>query len=629
MDIEASPFESSEMLATFLASTPLIPESWRLCSSANATAHGSFRTEEIGDVVYIAFSSIQMAGSSGPSWGQLVPLVSVGDVTLFSSPPSKEGEDAVMVHAGMLNLFWSNFKPFQNQMMAIMGNPNTKSIIITGHSLGGAIASLCTIWLLSYLQSISSSMPVLCITYGSPLLGNESLSKAILKERWGGNFCHVVSKHDIMPRLLFAPIIPLTTQISSLLQFWQFSMTFPDLGNFGAQISDQEKSDIFSFVMAYLSNAASHDGESSMMPVLFHPFGSYFFVSDGGAVCVDGTTTVITMMHLLWATSSPASCIKDHLKYGDHVKKLPLLSLNRRDSLQVNNIPDSSYEAGLELALQSSGITGQDPAALPFRQCLSSARRKGRSPTLNAANLAVTLCKFVPYRAEIGWYKAWCDNSDDELGYYDSFKRRGSNASKRDMKVNMNRHKLARFWNNVIQMLENNELPLDFNKRTKWVRAAHSYQLQVEPLDIAEYYGKEMHKTKGHYLENGRESRYKIFDKWWMKREASVEETNNNKERSKFASLTQDSCFWAKVEEARDWLGRVRSERDVNKHVLLWQNIEKFEKYAMELVGSKDVSEDVLAKNSSYSLWVEELREVRGRNSKFQTFSNPFKVCLV
>ncbi|XP_054807431.1 lipase-like PAD4 isoform X2 [Prosopis cineraria] len=516
----------------------------------------------------------------------------------------------------------AKYKPWYKllcKMMAIMGNSEAKSIIITGHSLGGAIASLCTIWLLSYLQSISSSMSVLCITYGSPLLGNESFSRAILKERWGGNFCHVVSKHDIMPRLLFAPIILLNSQICSLLQFWQFSMTYPDLGNFGVQISDQEKADLLTFVMTYLNNAASQDGEGSL-PVLFHPFGSYFFVSDEGAVCVDGTATVIKMMHLMLGTSSPAECIKDHLKYGDYVNKLSLQSLNHKNSMQVN-VPDSSYEAGLELALQSSGITSQDPAALPFKQCLRSARRKGLTPTLNAANLAVRLSKFVPYRAEIEWYKAWCDKSDDELGYYDSFKRRGSTTTKRDMKVNMNRHKLARFWNNVIEMLENNELPRDFNKRSKWVNTAHSYQLLVEPLDIAEYYGKEMHKTKGHYLEHGRERRYKIFDKWWREKEATMEETN---ERSKFASLTQDSCFWAKVEEARDWLSRVRSERDVNKQVLLWQNIEMFEKYAIELIESKAVSEDVLAKNSSYSSWVEELREVRELNSKNRTFPNPF-----
>lgn len=264
----------------------------------------------------------------------------------------------------------------------------------------------------------------------------------------------------------------------------------------------------------------------------------------------------------------------------------------------------------------------QDPAALPFKQCLSSARRKGRTPTLNAASLALTLSKFAPYRAEIEWYKTWCEKSDDQLGYYDSFKRRSSTTNKRDMKVNMNRLKLARFWNNVIDMLEKNELPPDFSKRAKWVNTAHSYQLLVEPLDIADYYGKEKHKTNGHYLEHGRDRRFKILDKWWMEREATREKSN--KERTTFASLTQDSCFWAKVEEARDWLSRVRSEREVNQNVLLWQKIEKFEKYAMELIASKAVSEDVLAKNSSYSLWVEELREVRGLNSKFQPFPHPF-----
>ncbi|KAK4410304.1 hypothetical protein Sango_0103400 [Sesamum angolense] len=38
-------FESSEMLATFLASTPLLEESWRLCSHANAVAQRSFARE--------------------------------------------------------------------------------------------------------------------------------------------------------------------------------------------------------------------------------------------------------------------------------------------------------------------------------------------------------------------------------------------------------------------------------------------------------------------------------------------------------------------------------------------------------------------------------------------------------
>lgn len=619
---QVSPFETSEMVATFVASTPLLSESWRLCTSAAATAPRNFVTEGGGGVVYVAFPGVEMvAASTESNWRKLVALDSIGDVAVFSARRNKEGHEPVMVHAGMLDLFFTVFDPFRNQMLTILGNTNTKSIVITGHSIGGATASLCALWLLSYLHHISSCVSVLCITFGSPLLGNGSFSRAILRERWAGNFCHVVSKHDIMPRLLFAPITPYTAQLNFLLQFWQLSMTVPGFRNLAVPISDQLK-ELFNFVKRCL-DAATQEGEGSA-PVLFHPFGSYLFVSSEGAVCVDSSTAVIKMMHLMFASGSPASSFEDHLKYGDYVKKLSLQFLHQKDSVQ-GNIPDSSYEAGLELAVQSSGLANQELDIEPAKECLKMTRRMGPSPTMNAAILAITLSKVVPYRAEIQCYKAWCDQQVDQMGYYDLFKSRRS-ISKMAMKVNMNRHKLARFWNNVIEMLERNELPHDVAVREKWVNASQFYKLLVEPLDIAEYYGKGTHTTKGHYIEHGRERRYKIFDRWWKDKMATMEE--NNERRSTFASLTQDSCFWARVEEAREWLNSVRSEIDTSKVALLWDNIEKFEKYAMELIDNKEVSQDVLARNSSYSTWVEDLRGLRELKAKVKRFPHDFNPFL-
>ncbi|CAJ1974823.1 unnamed protein product [Sphenostylis stenocarpa] len=630
------------MLATFLASTPLLSESWRLCTTVAATSPRSFVTEEEGGVVYVAFPGVEMAAASDSCWRTLVALDSIGDLTLFSARRTKEDFEPVMVHAGMLNLFSTYFNPFQNQiskdpwkirnsysiqppvlltnqMLALMGNSTTKTIVITGHSIGGATASLCALWLLSYLHHISSStsVSVLCLTFGSPMLGNDSFPRAILKERWGGNFCHVVSKHDIMPRLLFAPITPYTTQVNFLLQFWRLSMTTPGFGKLAVPISDQQQ-ELFNFVMSCL-DAATQDGEGSA-PILFHPFGSYLFVSSEGAVCVDSSTAVIKMMHLLFVSGSPACSIEDHLKYGDYIKKLSLQFLNQKNSM-LGNIPDSSYEAGLELAVRSSGLANQESA----KECLKSTRRMGPSPTKNAAVLPIKLSKVLPYRAEIEWYKSWCDQQVDQMGYYDLFKRRRS-TSKMAMKINMNRHKLARFWNNVIEMLERNELPHDLVVREKWVNASHFYKLLVEPLDIAEYYGKGTHTTRGHYIQHGRERRYEFFDRWWKDGMATAEE--NNERRSQFASLTQDSCFWARVEEARDWLNSVRSESDTSKLALLWDNIEKFERYAVDLIDNKEVSEDVLAKNSSYSIWVEDLkglRELRAKVKRFPHNFNPFQ----
>ncbi|MCH82291.1 senescence-associated carboxylesterase 101-like, partial [Trifolium medium] len=351
---EASPFESSEMLARFLISTPLLPESWRLCSQANAAANlRIFVAERVGAVVYVAFSGVEMAGGSDPSWRTLVPLKIIGGVPLFSSYPNKETEEPVMVHEGMLNLFSSLFNSIQNQVLALLESTNTKSLVITGHSIGGATASLCTLWLLSYLRSISSSLSVMCITFGSPLLGNKSFSQAISKEKWGGNFIHVVSNHDIIPRLLFAPITPLTSQLNFLLPFWHLSITSPEFGKLAVQVSDTEKAKLFTAVLDYLE-AATHNGEPSGS-ILFHPFGNYFFVSEEGALCVDSPVTIIKMMHLLLSTSSPSGSIEDHLKYGEYVNRLSLEMLNQKNSL-LRNIPNSSDEAGLELAIQSFGL---------------------------------------------------------------------------------------------------------------------------------------------------------------------------------------------------------------------------------------------------------------------------------
>lgn len=241
------------------------------------------------------------------------------------------------------------------QMLKILEKSN--SIVISGHGIGGTTAGLCALWLLSYLQSISSTISVLCITFGSPLLGNESLSRAILRQGWAGNFCHVVSKHDLVPRLLFAPLAPLTPQLHSLLQFWQLSMTSPHFALLAAKLPDESKAEIFHTVLASM-NGLTQAEEGKKVNCGFWPFGNYFFCSEDGAICIDNATSIIKMMHLLLLSSSPSCSIEDHLKYGYYVRKLTLQVLTRT-SFPPWELPESSYEAGVALALQSSGIACQ------------------------------------------------------------------------------------------------------------------------------------------------------------------------------------------------------------------------------------------------------------------------------
>ncbi|WOH07059.1 hypothetical protein DCAR_0626488 [Daucus carota subsp. sativus] len=617
MEHEASSFETSEMLASFVASTPLLEQSWKLCQLAN-TKRDELVTQHVGEAIHVAFSGGGGMHGLDTICGNLVPLIdkSSKNREMFSAFERQEDE-VVMVHSGFLHQFvcMYNNSTFQNQMLDIL--KERKSLVLTGHSFGGAIASLTSLWLLSYLHSISASFSVLCITFGSPMLGNKSLSRAILQERWAGNFIHVIGKHDIVPRLLFAPLDQVTNHLHCLLQFWHSSMKLEDLSCSEQSLFGTQNSQLLKFVLVHINAAAENlEKGAADLGSAFSPFGNYMFCSDDGAICMDNDIAVTKLLHVLFSTATVSSVHEDHMNYTGYVENISSQFLKRRGYVEVGDVPDHpNYDAGLALALQSSGIsTSHEPAYEVAKDCLKMAKRMGRTPNLNSANLAIRLSKINPLRAQIEWYKASCDASDEQMGYYDSFKMRG--ASKRHFRVNMNRIKLARFWKEVIEMLETNQLPHDFHKRAKWVNASQFYKLLVEPLDIAEYYGKGLHRTKGHYIKHGRERRYEIFDRWWKDRKVPYEEQNIK--RSNFASLTQDTCFWAKVEEAREWLDDLRhAENDPLKSALLWQNVEEFEKYSNGLVERKEVSIDVLAKDSSYSLWVEELKAVKSQLLRF------------
>ncbi|KAK9078926.1 hypothetical protein SSX86_002985 [Deinandra increscens subsp. villosa] len=613
MEAEASSFETSEMLARFLGSTPMLTESWNLCARSNVMAPQGFLIHEVGGVTYVAFSGIQSLDGLDPSCGNLVPLSAAtavastvydgGDGEMFSALRNQGDENILLVDAGLLQLFLTIYRTpvFQNQMFEI--KKKQKPVVFTGHSIGGAIAALSSLWLLSYYQSISSPPSVICFTYGSPLIGNEPLSRAIHRQRWGGNFCHVVSKFDLMPRLLFAPLAPITTHLHTVLKSWHLTMSSPFLiRDLGVQLADHEKSELFHFVLHYVDVAARSHALGSDSYV---PFGNFAFCSSDGAVCIDDTIAVVRMLHLTFASGSPSSSVNDHLEYESYVEKMSLRFLNRDDDELCES---NTYEAGVTLASQ---LISTDHMHRPIKDCLRVARRIGPSPNRNSAELAIRLSKIAPLRAQIEWYKASCDKSDDHHGYYDSFKLRS--VSKRDFKVFINRIKLGDFWNEVIDMLEKNQLPHDFPKRAKWVYASQSYKLLVEPLDIAEYYRTCEHLKRGHYLKHGRERRYEIIDKWWRERDIHGENDNNKcgKNRSKFASVTQDSCFWAKVEEARSWVEGVKCASDHRGLTGLWANIEKFEQYSRGMEERKEVSMDVFAKNSSYMRLMEDLRDLK------------------
>ncbi|CAN6362551.1 unnamed protein product [Urochloa humidicola] len=638
---EASMFETSHVLGALLASSPLLARAWERCAAATAAAPGLVHGED-GGTVYVGFSGVKAALSAagaavaGGGGAAFAPVGLGGDETrrmfapLVAAEPdaAAAGGEQVAVQALALQCFLKlcGSPDFQMLLDQIRG----KAVVFTGHSLGGAIAALAALHYLCTSSSTSTwgpSPPVLCLTFGSPLLGNEALSRAILRERWGGNFCHVVSQHDVVPRLLFCPLDAIPAHVIVGMQLQQWPARPRHAG--GAAVTAVTDIDALrQMVQAHAGSVAMEqklaDPAAPPSGGPYRPFGTYVMCSPDGAVCVDNPTAAVQMLYATFASSpagSPESSPEAaHSCYGDLVVKMPQhLLLRKRLCVDGDDAPAavaaSNYDAGVSLALEASGIHAMATEAPTARQWLRTSRRAGRRPSLNSAALATKLGRITPRRAQIEWYKALFDG---EMGYYDAFKQQRS--PKKFGRANMCRIRLGQFWDGVLAMLDAGQLPHDFHRRAKWVNAARFYQLLVEPLDIADYHRRNQHRTRGRYMTHGRERRYELFDRWWQEKGCTGigggVSAASRRRRSKNAGLTQDPCFWARVEEARELAERCRSERggDAAELAMRLEELQEFESYSGELVANREVSTDVLAPLSSYTLWVEEWNQLKLRD---------------
>ncbi|KAG2325842.1 hypothetical protein Bca4012_040442 [Brassica carinata] len=529
--MEECRFETSELQASFMMATPLWSDSWSLCHVADRSR--SIQIQNIAGIMYVALPEVEITQPDN------LVVLEVAEGGFFSALPTSlpSDEPPPMVNGAIRDLFVSSALHIQSQITQGLEMEERKQVVITGHSTGGAVAALTALALLS--QPSKPSFRLLCITFGSPLLGNQSLSSSISRSRLAHNFCNVVSIHDLAPR---------------------------------------RNDDLW-------------------------PFGTFLFSSDNGGVCLDNAASVRRMFLILNSTGTPN--IEERPRYEHYVSTLSHQFLISR-SFHGGSILDNCYQNGVALAVESLGLYIDHPSHVSAKECIEAATTITRAPILRSSELANELANVVRWRLDIQWYKDRCDASPMQLGYYDNFKV----MSKSEIRVIKSRVLLAKFWDGVIKMLEKNELPFDFHLGKKWVFASQFYQLLAEPLDIAYFYKYDYSRTKGHYMENGnRPKRYVEIDKWWKER---VEPHKEKGARTRYASATQDTCFWAKLEEAKECLDDMKSESiDAQRQSLLWEKMVGFESYADTLVKMKEVSVDVLASNSSYTVWVKSLREFR------------------
>ena len=143
--------------------------------------------------------------------------------------------------------------------------------------------------------------------------------------------------------------------------------------------------------------------------------------------------------------------------------------------------------------------------------------------------------------AYLEWYKKYF--KDKGIGYYDSYKNLGNLS----LDVLRFKKSLTCYWEELVDEVEKMPQKEGASFPTHvWLSAGTTYRRMCEPLDIAEYYNRGLKD----YINQGRPEHYKQLEQWLKETKKSASNPNQLKKQNVASRLTEDSCFWAHVEEA-------------------------------------------------------------------------------
>ncbi|KAK7316409.1 hypothetical protein VNO77_35426 [Canavalia gladiata] len=486
------------------------------------------------------------------------------------------------VNASLISLFRENHQSLDQLKSEVGSSPR---LIVTGHAFGGPIASLFTLTLLDSIAP-GKKRP-LCITYGSPLIGNKKFQEAISRSStWNSCFLHVVSLKDPLPKAL--------------------------------------NSD---------TNA-------------YMPFGTFLFCSDVSSTCFESPDSILEVLRGSIYDQNQGSQFID---YGKVVEDLYRKTIYKDSAAKAQDLTRSnSLRASITLHLWALGLTPDmqqqkqqniDINALvtvmeklEIKFILQKGKKFDPSKKLNLMKIDM---------AQLEWYKK--DSKNRDIGYYDSYKNMSFSSDQDVVKFQRN---LTLYWKDMVEEVEMRPQSEAGAFRTRWLFAGTNYRRMVEPLDIAEYYrqgGKD-------YVAEGRSRHYKVLEEWLKedkenekggkeegkkegkgegKKEGKGEgkkDTSDSKVTSKKnveLILTIDSCFWAYVEEA---LLSCKVLKDVKSSVTdkeeAARNLLKFEEYVYEMLKKYEVSPEIFLPNSSYMVWWNQYMAIKGTagNQALATF---------
>ncbi|XP_062010038.1 senescence-associated carboxylesterase 101-like isoform X3 [Rosa rugosa] len=233
------------------------------------------------------------------------------------------------------------------------------------------------------------------------------------------------------------------------------------------------------------------------------------------------------------------------------------------------------------------------------------------------------------HMAYLEWYKK--ESKDKGYGYYDMYRKKEKPA---DVKVNEYKKKLMNYWEDSVTEIEDRpKLEEGAYLRLRWLYGGTTYRRMVEPLHIADYYkdGGENYQTedgkrpkhftlleKLHQEKQEQEEKKKEQEKKKQETQKQEEKPESGPSKSKRKNvgsiLNDDSCFWARVEEALILLknGGLTTD-DKGK-------LKEFEDYVWIALKNYAVSPEIFLKNSSFMKWWNEYKGIVDSSSSLSHF---------
>ncbi|KAG6587497.1 Protein EDS1L, partial [Cucurbita argyrosperma subsp. sororia] len=516
---------------------------------------------------------------------------------LFPSIRSIGVNDYALVNSAFLHRFEAILGKLIKEVMRV-----SKAVVFTGHSAGGPIAILATIWLLEEQRKNSnsntdtnSSTPPKCITFGSPLVGNFILSHALKREKWSIHFIHFIMRYDVVPRIHLAPLPSLQpVQLQTILNSLN-SRSLESSSN--GDVTTAFFMTVMSNASSVANNAACHLMESTSLLLEnlrsfiklspYSPFGTYIFCTESDEVVV--LTNPHAVLQILFYSCQFNSesergqvahqSLKDHWEYESKMhQNLELLHAIRLDELHKLPLSLTGRSTPITQALNQLGLSTR--ALLNLRAAGTYEEKKTKNQERMEAKKQYIEQGLNSLEEN---YRAVC--RVDGMGYYDAFKRQKNDT---DFKANIKRLELAGIWDEILGMLKMYELPDEFEGNDEWIQLGTKYRRLVEPLDIANYYRHSKNDDTGPYLKMGRPNRYRFTQRW----------LEHNRKMTEYSS--EESILWAMVEElqiqtrTRMYVEHSREIIELEKKMKRWVN---------------EIGEDMLLKKSTFMEWWKTLPE--------------------